>query len=232
LVDVALVGGAEELSEVLFACYDAVGGLNPIRVSTPEEVCPKPGGGLVLGEGAAVLVMEKHRMARQRGARVYADLLADTSTGDNADMGHFAKTAKHVIKNCKHTLDKAGIKPHEIDHVSVSANYARELDAMECDQLGGLFRGAIETLRVTPLKYLIGSFGAAGTTRVAAILLSLYHQISLPEVVLATLCAEQTAPIQWEPCQSKNIANALMTSSTFGGGTASLIFARSKRSIG
>jgi len=226
LADVVLVGGAEELSEILFVCHDAVGGLNPIRLNDPEEVIPQPGGGMILGEGAAVLVMEKRISAKQRGAKIYGELVADACRGDRSAMGHYVTTGDPVSQTCSQAMQQAGIKPVVIDHINVSANYAKELDSMECEQLKRLFQHPQESLRITPLKYLIGSFGAAGATRAAAILLSLHHQISLPEVALSSLYSGQPAPIQWEPSQSKPIGNALMTSSTFGGGSASLIFTR------
>ena len=226
VVDVALVGGAEELSEALYACYDAVGGLNPIRVSEHEATDPIPGGGLVLGEGAAVMVMEKSHRARQRGAKVYGEMIAEAGTGDISAMGHYVTTGDSVVRTCQNAFANVRIKPADIDHINVSANYAKELDASECEQLEKLFTPAQKTLRVTPLKYLIGDFGAAGLTRAAAILLSLHHQISLPEVALSRLDASQPAPIQWETCRKKSIRHALMTSSTFGGGCTSLIFSK------
>jgi len=226
VVDVALVGGAEELSEILFACHDAVGGLNPIRVDSPEEVCPQPGGGLILGEGAAVLIMEKTTSARQRGARIYGELVSDASTGELAAMGHYATKGDAVIRTGRQAMEQAGIMPADIGQINVSANYAKELDTMECEQLQRLFQYKKESLQVTPLKYLIGDFGAAGVTRAAALLLSLYHQCNLPEVPVSALSSVHTDPLRWMPSQSQKITHALMTSTTFGGGTASLVFGR------
>jgi len=79
---------------------------------------------------------------------------------------------------------------------------------------------------ISPLKYLIGDFGAAGTTRAAAILLSLYHQISLPAISISKLRMAEEMPIEWGPCQRGTIDKALMTSTTFGGGTAAIIFSK------
>ncbi len=228
VVDVVLVGGAEELSEIIFACHDAVGGLNPIRADSPEDVRPQSGAGMILGEGAAVLVMENRTSAIKRGAKIYGELVADACTGDPSAVGHYATTGNPVLKTCGQAMERAGIKPEDIEHVSVSANYIKELDAMECDQLERLFQHTQKLLQVTPLKYFIGNFGAAGATRAAAILLSLYHQISLPEVAISALSPDQTTPIQWTSGHSKCITNALMTSATFGGGSASMIFTRSK----
>jgi len=228
VVDVALLGGAEELSEILYACHDAVGGLNPIRVNSSEEVCPRPGSGIILGEGAAVLVMEKKASARQRGARIYGDLASDACTGDPAAIGHYVNSGDPVFNTCSQAMDQAGVKSDDIEHIDVSANFAKELDVMECDQLKKLFQRAFESLQVSPLKYLIGNFGAAGATRAAAILLGLYHQLSLPKVNLSALGTDQPELLKWIPSQGNKITHTLMTSSTFGGGSASLVFTRSK----
>jgi 3-oxoacyl-[acyl-carrier-protein] synthase II len=225
--DVVLVGGAEELSEILFACHDAVGGLNSIRINGSEEVCPQPGRGLILGEGAAVLVMEKGTSAEQRGARIYGELASDAFTGDLTAMGHYAKTGDPVVNMCSQAMEQAGIKPDDINHINISANYAKELDTMECNQIKRLFPNTQDALQVTPLKYLIGDFGAAGATRAAAILLSLYHQVSLPEVNISALGTDQAEPFKWIPAENKKITNALMTSTTFGGGSASMVFSQS-----
>jgi 3-oxoacyl-[acyl-carrier-protein] synthase II len=228
VVDVVLVGGAEELSEILFACHDAVGGLNPIRATDYEEVYPQPGGGIILGEGAAVLVMEKRRSAIKRGTKIYGNLVSDASTGDFSAMGHYAKTGDSVLRTCQQAMEQAGIKPTDIDHINISANYAKELDALEYRQLKKLFTDKQESLQVTPLKYLIGDFGAAGAIRAAAVLLSLHHQLSLPEVKLSMLSSDQPGAINWTASPNKKITKALMTSTTFGGGSASMIFTRSQ----
>ncbi|MDX2448173.1 MAG: beta-ketoacyl synthase N-terminal-like domain-containing protein [Desulfobacterales bacterium] len=226
IVDVVLLGGAEELSEILFGCYDAVGGLNKIRVNEGEGIQPKPGSGLILGEGAAVLVMERRESARQRGAKLYGSLVADVIAGGVSAMGHYAMKGQPIARTIVRAMEKAGIKPGDIDHISVSANYAKELDPMEFEQVASCFQPSDGELWVSPLKYLIGDFGAAGTTRAAAVLLSLYHQISLPALPISTLKMQEKKPLEWRPYERGTINNALMTGTTFGGGTASLIFSR------
>ncbi|RLC06865.1 MAG: hypothetical protein DRH90_02150 [Deltaproteobacteria bacterium] len=226
VVDVVLLGGAEELSEILFGCYDAVGGLNKIRVNKGEDIQPKPGGGLILGEGAAVLIMERSESARQRGAKIYGSLEASIIAGDVSAMGHYAKDGRQMARAIVRSMEKAGIQPVDIDHVSVSANYAKDLDIMELEQIESCLQCSNRDMWVSPLKYLIGDFGAAGTTRAAAILLSLYHQISLPAISISKLRMAEEMPIEWGPCQRGTIDKALMTSTTFGGGTAAIIFSK------
>jgi 3-oxoacyl-[acyl-carrier-protein] synthase II len=226
VVDVVLVGGAEELSEILFGCYDAVGGLNKIRVKEGEDIQPKPGGGLILGEGAAVLIMERRESARQRGAKIYGSLAADVIAGEVSAMGHYAKDGRQMARAMVRSMEKAGIQPGDIDHVSVSANYAKELDLMEFEQIVSCLKCSDRELWVSPLKYLIGDFGAAGTTRAAAVLLSLHHQVFSPAIPVSTLRTAEEKPFEWGSCQPGTINKALMTSTTFGGGTASIIFSR------
>jgi len=226
IVDVVLLGGAEELSEILFGCYDAVGGLSKIRVNERENIQPKPGGGLILGEGAAVLVMERNKSARQRGAKIYGSLVADVIAGDVSAMGHYAKDGRQISRAMVRSMEKAGVQPADIDHASVSANYAKGLDRMEFEQVKRCLQCSEKDLWVSPLKYLIGEFGAAGTTRAAAVLLSLYHQISLPSISVSTFMKAAGKPLEWVFSQNRKIDTALMTSTTFGGGTASIIFSR------
>jgi 3-oxoacyl-[acyl-carrier-protein] synthase II len=226
VVDVVLVGGAEELSKILFGCYDAVGGLNKIRVNEGEAVQPKPGGGLILGEGAAVLIMERKESARQRGVRIYGNLVSDVIAGGVSPMGHYATKGQQIARTIVRSLEKAGVQPSNIDHVSVSANYAKELDRMEFEQVERCLQCPGRELWVSPLKYLIGDFGAAGTTRAAVVLLSLYHQISLPAIPISGLIEKEKKPLAWKSPQSRKVETALMTSTTFGGGTAAIIFSR------
>ncbi len=89
LVDVALVGGADELSSIQYSCYDALGALNKIKVENDETVKPEIGGGLILGEGAGVLVMERLDSALERSAEIYGTLKSGVITGGITSLGHY-----------------------------------------------------------------------------------------------------------------------------------------------
>lgn len=232
LVDVVLVGGADELSAALYACYDAVGGLNRIKVNNDQPVKPAPGGGLVLGEGAGVLVMETYDHALKRNAKIYGTLAAGVIRGGITSNGHYETAGTEMGRAMSMAIEEAGLDPDEIDHFDVSANFSGELDRMEYDQLKRLFKDRMDYSGVTPLKYLMGDFGGAGAVRAAAILLSLHHQSPLPTVSIETLKgAPQNYPV-WDKSPSDKILTVLMTTSTFGGGSASLIFTKPRRNSG
>jgi 3-oxoacyl-[acyl-carrier-protein] synthase II len=225
-VDVALVGGADELSAIQYSCYDAVGALNKIKVEDDEPVNPKLGGGLIVGEGAGVLVMERLDFALERDARVYGILRSGVITGGITSIGHYEVKGAQMARAMFLAMKEAHMGPDDIDQIDISANFSGELDRMEYNQLKRIFVRSMDNLSVTPLKYLMGDFGGAGAIRAAAILLSLHNQMSLPTVRAEILKGEPECCLRWDIHPRGKTQVALMTSTTFGGGTSSLIFTR------
>ncbi len=222
--DVILVGGADELSKILFECYHVF--LNPAITKEDEPPAPIPGAGLVLGEGAGVLVMERMDFARKRGAPVYGVLKSASITGGSAAVGHYETSGEQMARAMESAVEQAGLSPEGVDQVHVSANFSSELDRMEYHQLQRFFTGRKKEFRVTPLKYLIGDFGGAGILRAAAVLLSLHYRHPLPEIKAEALLGEPEQGIQWQFSNQPAPNVCLMTSSTFGGGSASLVFGK------
>lgn len=224
VVDAVLVGGADELSWVQFACYNAVRALQRIRAEDDAPPVPRPGGGLVLGEGAAVLVLEHRKRAAARGARIYGTIRSVALSGGSARTGHYESGAVYG-RILGRAMSEAEVSPEEVDQIHLSANFSRELDSMECEQLKGHFGSRLETLGVVPLKYLIGDFGGAGALRAAAVLLSLHSGTPLPTLSPQALQSRSGETIGWRKSEAaRKCAHALMGSATFGGGCAGIVF--------
>lgn len=230
-VDVALVGGADELSAIQYSCYDAVGALNKIKVGDNEPVNPKLGGGLILGEGAGVLVMERLDLALERDAEVYGILRSGAITGGITSIGHYEAGGEQMARAMSLAMKEANAGPDEIDQINVSANFSGELDRMEYHQLERTFTRRMNNLAVTPLKYLTGDFGGAGAIRAAAILLSLHHQLPLPTVSAEILKGEPECSLEWDIHLTGKTQVALMTTTTFGGGSTSFVFTKGGSSL-
>ncbi|UCD91092.1 MAG: beta-ketoacyl-[acyl-carrier-protein] synthase family protein [Desulfobacterales bacterium] len=229
IVDVVLVGGADELTAMQYGCYDALGVLNKIKAENDVPVTPVSGGGLVLGEGAGILIMEKSDTAKNRQAPIYGTLKAGVNTGGTTSIGRYEVEGAQTFRAISLAIEHAGINRNEtekqIDIIDVSANFSSELDRMEYDQLKKIFPKHIDNLMVTPLKYLMGNFGGAGAIRVAAVLLSLRRQLPLPSINVCTLKGEPPyGTLNWHIPPARKLQTALMTSSTFGGGNCSLVF--------
>jgi len=128
-------------------------------------------------------------------------------------------------------MKETNIDPDEIDQINVSANFSGELDRMEYNQLKKIFTKRMNDLAVTPLKYLTGDFGGAGVIRAAAILLSLRHQLPLPTVSAEILKGEPECSLAWDLHPRGKTQVALMTTTTFGGGSTSFVFTKGGSSL-
>ncbi len=222
--DVVLVGGADELSAIQFSCYDALGVLNSLKVENGEPVIPELGGGLILGEGAGVLVMERLDYAMERGAKIYGTLRSGVITGGIVPTGHYETEGEQAARAMFLAIQQADIGANKIDHVNVSANFSRELDRMEYNVLQRIFPNRVNELSVTPLKYLMGDFGGAGIISAATILLALHYRSPLPGVRPEILKGGPERSLEWHTNGTGRFQTALMTTTTFGGGTASLVW--------
>jgi len=129
-------------------------------------------------------------------------------------------------------LEQAGIGPRQVDGIHVSANFSMELGRAEALQVARLMGRGPEDIRVTPLKLLCGDFGGAGALRAAAICLGFAHRKPLPTICAADLQSELSlGNLQWS-CQGPSPDRVLMTGSTFGGGSAGLVFTSFERADG
>ncbi len=222
--DTVLVGGADEFTEILQTCYNVF--LNDTRTDGKEPVHPKPGKGIVLGEGAGILVMETREQALKRNAKIYGLMASGVISGGISRVGHYEADGKQMGHTMAAALHQADVSPEQVDQINISAHYLAELGPMEFKQVTRLFQKKDQPLRVSPLKYLMGSFGGAGILRAAATLLSIYYQRPLPVINAEELMPDTKNNINWQISKKQKINTALMTSSTFGGGTASLVFAK------
>ena len=224
MADFVLVGGAEELSAMQYGCYDAVWALNRTRASDVGTITPRIGSGMILGEGAGFLVMERLDTAMSRGAKIYGVVRSGVVTGGPAPIGHYEVDGRQMGRAVEAALSHAGVDPPDINQIDISANYSDELERMECERLEELFAGREDTLYVTPLKYLMGDFGGAGIIRAAAILLSINSRIPLPAIPLHHMKDGTRELPEWQTERTIKTTTALMTSSTFGGGSSSFVF--------
>ncbi len=169
--DFFLVGGAESkinpLSLVRQCLYEPLSHRN----DAPEKACrpfERRRDGLVVGEGAGVFVLEELEHAKQRGARIYAEVV-----GFGAAFSPDLK-GDGLARAVRAALNEAGVGPEEVDHVNAHGLSARESDEWEARNLQSVF-GSSNT-PVVAVKSYMGNLGAAGgTTEMAASVLGLHH---------------------------------------------------------
>jgi 3-oxoacyl-[acyl-carrier-protein] synthase II len=164
LAPIVLAGGVEELTRMTFLFHHAMENLP----SKPSESAGL-GGGVVLGEGCGVLVLEDEQHAHARGANVLGEVAGYGSCfwpGD-ADAEDRLEAPEFAMRSA---LNSAEIQPDDVDVVFASANGHARGDRMECEVL----RRVVPQVVVTKPKMRLGeTHSAAGALHAAACLLAM-----------------------------------------------------------
>jgi nodulation protein E len=171
----ALAGGSE-------ACltFGTLKGWEALRVLTDDACRPfsKTRSGLVLGEGAAILLLETRDCALARGARVYAEILGFGMTADAADL-----TASDVDGSARAmhaALRDSRVNPEDIDYVNAHGTGTDLNDRTESRALRKVFGPHADRLAVSSNKGVLGhGLGAGGALEIAATALAL-HTRTIP----------------------------------------------------
>lgn len=222
-VDLALVAGAEGLTDFLFRGFDA------LRLLTQTRCRPfdRQRDGLVLGEGAAVLVLESEDAARRRGAPIRAEF---AGFGAAADANHLTApdiSGKGAAAALTQALNDAG-NITEVDYINLHGTGTAHNDRMEVNALKRAFHSDAASIPVSSTKAMTGhTSGAAGAIEMAVCLASLEHDFIPPTVGLEKpdpICIDLNL-VRGEARQHRcNIIASI--NSAFGGNNAALVLRR------
>ncbi|NEC86406.1 beta-ketoacyl synthase [Streptomyces sp. SID12501] len=225
--DVVLAGGSESArSRMTAACFSRMGALSSRRIDPAAASRPFDADrdGFVLGEGAAVMVLERAQDAHRRRARVRG-LLAGYGAGVDA----FHPTAPDP-RGCgaeatiRAALADAGCDASDIDHINAHGTSTLLNDEAEARLLRRIFPSAPP---VTANKSVLGhALGAAGAIEAALTLLSLEHGVIPPTANLALQNSDLELDIVTKCPRPTHMTTALSTSFGFGGQNAVLVMRR------
>jgi 3-oxoacyl-[acyl-carrier-protein] synthase II len=168
-----LAGGADEMCFESFYGFDRAGLLCRSDESAGDFPIPfdKRRNGFALGEGAALLMIEDAHFARERGARVLAEITGH-GCGYDCSQGEDEESAVNAIAlSVRHALNDAFTSPHEIDCLSASANGSYGGDRHEAKGIFAGLNGQTRKLPVTAIKSMLGeTLGASGPLQAIALL--------------------------------------------------------------
>jgi len=181
-VDVVLAGGGDELGKIVWATYRDLRALASQRGGrdwcSPYDVGRS---GLVLGEGAGILVLESAQHAESRRARPYAAIEDEVSFGVRSSIYDWPSDGEAIAVELRRPCSDPTPAPEPtVDVVFGSANSTRRLDQLEVDALSRLFGEAAGMVTVTSIKGAVGEFGGAGALTAAAVALSLHTGVVPP----------------------------------------------------
>jgi nodulation protein E len=213
MVDVALVGASDApFTFGLLKSWEA------LRVATHDTCRPfcADRSGIVLGEGAGIVVLESEQHAKARGARIYAQL---AGCGMTSDAGHITRPDVTGISSAIiNALDYAGIVPDKVDYVNAHGTATWANDIAETAAINQVFGDRAKKLAVSSTKSMHGhALGASSALELIASTLAIYHGI-IPPTANFTVADEQ-CDLDYVPniAREQEIDVAISNSFAFGG---------------
>jgi 3-oxoacyl-[acyl-carrier-protein] synthase II len=231
--DVAIVGAADaSLTPFVLGAFRSMRAL--ARVSDDEDPAlalrpwHRARKGFLVGEGAAILVLEDAKHALARGARVVAELAGGALGGDGFHLTDQNPNPSTLAALIGRALNDAQVQPDWIDHVSLHGTATRSNDPLEARALRqALGPDAAEALSCSASKAQIGHLlGAAGAVELALEVLAVRDQFSPPTLHLDDpdpICDLDATPLVG---RSRHIKAALKLSMGFGGHLAAAVLKR------
>lgn len=182
-IKAVLVGGVESLSLVNYSGFYRLGflaGINGEEVSCPFD---KRRNGIILGEGAAVVIIEDEEYARSRNAKIYAEVNGIGNCFEAYKMGKYHPGANGLKESIKEALLTSEIGISDIDYISASANSVPEQDKLETKAIKDVFGRYAYNIPVSSIKSLIGeTFSAGGIFQISASIGSMYKNFIPPTI--------------------------------------------------
>lgn len=229
--EVMIAGGAEmATSPTCLAGFAAARALStrndaPQRASRPWD---RDRDGFVLSDGAGVIVLEEYEYARQRGARIYAELIGYGMSGDAYHMTAPSEDGQGAISCMENALRNAGINPDRVDYINAHGTSTPAGDVVESRAIKYVFgQHAKQKLAVSSTKSMVGHMlGAAGGVEAIFCILALRDQVAPPTINLENPDPECDLDYVPNEARQMKIDIALSNSFGFGGTNGSLIFKR------
>ncbi len=228
--DVVLAGGVEELCEETFfgfynlECLSGVNGSEPI-------CCPfdKRRNGIILSEGAVVLVLEDETHALDRGAEILAAIMGYGNSFDPSADRSFNHTGNGLKNAISLALKEASLNPGDIDYISACANSTKGLDRMETKVIKGVFGEHVLNIPVSSIKSMVGeSFSASGALSLAAAVGAIKKGFIPPTVNYKEKDPECELDYVPNIPRQKNINTVLVTSADPYGQNSAIILGKYK----
>ncbi len=183
--------------------------------------------GFVIGEGAGIVVLEELESAKQRGAKIYAELTGFGMSGDahhvtapSPDGSGAIRCMRNALRNGKNNID-------EIDYINAHGTSTPQGDIAETMAVKNLFGDRAYKIAVSSSKSMTGHLlGAAGGVEAIYTILAIHHQVAPPTINLDD--PDPQCDLDYVPHEARDvdIEGALTNSFGFGGTNGTLVFKR------
>lgn len=229
-VDVVICGGTEAcLAPLAIAGFNAMGAIStrndePAKASRPFDATRD---GMVMGEGAGILVLENAEHARARGAKIYGALIG---YGTSADASHIAAPAAEgegIGRAMQWALKRARLEPRAIDYINAHGTATKLNDVIETKAIKDVFGEHAYEIPVSSTKSMIGHLlGSAGAVEAIICLKAIEEGILPPTINYTT--PDPACDLDYVPnvARAKKIDTAMSNSIGLGGHNSCVVFSR------
>ena len=224
--EIVVTGGAEAaITEMAFAGFCSARALStrndqPEKASRPFDIDRD---GFVMGEGAAILVVEEEEYAKKRGAKIYADLVG---CGMSADAYHVTAPSPDgdgAARSMRAALKDAGLSSEQVDYVNTHGTSTPLGDIAETLAIKSVFGKRAESLAINSSKSMIGHMlGAAGAIEAVVAALSLRDGFVHPTINIENQDPQCDLNYLRDGGKAVDIRFALSNSFGFGGHNVTL----------
>ena len=227
-VDVMVCGGSEAvIGKIGIAGFCASKALSTKFNDTPERASrpyDRDRDGFVMGEGAALLVLEDYEHAKRRGAKIYAEVVGYGLSGDAFHITAPVEGAEGGYRAMKMALKNSGLVPEDIDYVNSHGTSTPAGDEGEVRAVERMFGDHSKNLSLSSTKSAIGHLlGAAGAIEVAFCALAIRDQVMPPTLNLDNPDFETEIDLIPHKSKKGQVRATISNSFGFGGTNAAVI---------
>jgi minimal PKS ketosynthase (KS/KS alpha) len=228
--DVIIAGASESgISPISMACFDPIGATStlnddPARASRPFD---RRRDGFVMGEGAAVLILEDLEHARRRGARAYCEITGYATRGNAFHMTGLRPDGAEMAEAISDALRQGGTDPARVDYVNAHGSGTKQNDIHETAALKRALGDRAYGVPVSSIKSMVGhSLGGIGALELAACALAIDRGVVPPTANLEE--PDPECDLDYVPgvARRARVDVTLCTGSGFGGFQSAMVAAR------
>jgi act minimal PKS ketosynthase (KS/KS alpha) len=231
--DVVIAGATEApISPITLACFDAIKATTP-RNDEPETAS-RPfdltRNGFVLGEGAAVFVLEELDAARRRGAHIYAEIAGFASRCNAFHMTGLRPDGREMAEAIRVAMAEAEMDATEIDYINAHGSGTKQNDRHETAAFKRSLGYEAYGIPVSSIKSMVGhSLGAIGSIEIAASALAIEHDMVPPTANLHT--PDPECDLDYVPltARERDVNAVLTVGSGFGGFQSAMVLTNPDR---
>jgi 3-oxoacyl-[acyl-carrier-protein] synthase II len=229
--DVMVAGGTESpINRLAMAGFCSARALSTSFNDAPEKASrpyDKDRDGFVMGEGAAVVVLEEYQHAKKRGAKIHAEIIGYGMSGDAYHITSPAPDGDGAFRSMNAAIKRAGIAVSDLDYINAHGTSTQLGDEIELSAVERLLGNAASKVSMSSTKSSTGHLlGAAGSIEAIFSILAIRDNIAPPTINLDNPSVETAIDLVPQKPRQREINVALSNSFGFGGTNASLVIQR------